>query len=110
MDGTTTRGTWRRWGARLLSLLALAAVLVALALVIGGSLGPGGTSKGDAKPGERREQAQTRGAASYVVQPGDNLSAIAASAGLSEERLQELNPDVDPQALQSGETLRLRAG
>ena len=32
-----------------------------------------------------------------MVQPGDSLSLIAEETGVSLERLQQLNPDIDPQ-------------
>jgi LysM repeat protein len=44
----------------------------------------------------------------YVVQAGDTLGGIAAKTGVSVERLQELNPNVDPQALTSGQRLKLK--
>jgi LysM repeat protein len=44
----------------------------------------------------------------YVVQPGDTLSSIALETGISVAELQAMNPDVDPQALASGERLKLR--
>jgi LysM repeat protein len=44
----------------------------------------------------------------YVVQTGDTLGGIAAKTGVSVERLQELNPNVDPQALTSGQRLKLK--
>lgn len=44
----------------------------------------------------------------YEVQSGDTLSAIAAETGLSMSRIEELNPDIDPQALIEGQKLRLR--
>lgn len=46
--------------------------------------------------------------ARYVVQNGDTLTSISEKTGVSVERLQELNPDIDPQILNSGERLRLR--
>jgi hypothetical protein len=110
MDRTTTNGTWQRWGARWLALLALAAAVIALVVVIGGSLDSGGDDgerRGERQERERREQAQPQGE-TYVVQPGDSLSGIADQANVPEEELLRLNPDVDPQALQPGETLRLR--
>lgn len=111
MDRTTTNGTWQRWGARGLALLALAAAVIALVVVIGGSVGSGGGGdgerRGERRERERREQAQPQGE-TYVVQPGDSLSGIADQANVQEEELLRLNPDVDPQALQPGQTLRLR--
>lgn len=44
----------------------------------------------------------------YVVKAGDTLAAIAQSVGVPVETLQELNPDLDPQALVSGQRIRLR--
>jgi LysM repeat protein len=44
----------------------------------------------------------------YVVQAGDTLGGIAERTGVSVERLQELNPNVDPQALTSGQRLKLK--
>jgi LysM repeat protein len=44
----------------------------------------------------------------YVVQARDTLGGIAEKTGVSIERLQELNPNVDPQALTSGQRLKLK--
>jgi hypothetical protein len=45
---------------------------------------------------------------SYVVQPGDSLTSIAAKTGIPLTRLEELNPAADPNALPAGRRLRLR--
>jgi hypothetical protein len=60
--------------------------------------------RGDRSGGEGQ---RTR-ARSYRVRPGDTLGVIAERTGLSVERLQELNPDLDPQALATGKRLKLR--
>lgn len=57
-------------------------------------------------PADRRE-AQLP-ADVYVVKTGDTLSVIADKTGLSVEKLQELNPDLDPQTLVSGQQIKLR--
>jgi LysM repeat protein len=44
----------------------------------------------------------------YVVQSGDTLGGIAEKTGVTVETLQELNPNVDPQALTSGQRLKLK--
>ena len=44
----------------------------------------------------------------YVVRAGDTLGGIAVKTGVSVEKLQELNPNVDPQALTSGQRLKLK--
>ncbi len=43
----------------------------------------------------------------YVVQAGDTLSTIAAKTGVSLAAIQRLNPGIDPQALQTGQSLKL---
>ena len=58
--------------------------------------------------GNGRNQDQNSPPKFYVVQPGDSLSLIAEKTGVSLERLQQLNPDIDPQLLPSGVKLRLR--
>ena len=41
-------------------------------------------------------------------QGGDTLAGIAEKTGVTVERLQELNPDLDPQALVAGQKIKLR--
>ena len=44
----------------------------------------------------------------YTVKTGDTLGGIAETVGIPITRLQELNPELDPQALVSGQKIRLR--
>jgi len=44
----------------------------------------------------------------YVVKAGDTLAGIAQTTGVPVEMLQELNPNLDPQALVSGQRIRLK--
>ncbi len=44
----------------------------------------------------------------YIVRSGDTLSAISIDTGVSIARIQALNPNVDVQALQPGQRLKLR--
>lgn len=46
--------------------------------------------------------------ATYKVKPGDSFAAIAEKTGVEVNALAELNPDVDPRALQPGQKLKLR--
>jgi LysM repeat protein len=41
------------------------------------------------------------------VQPGDTPASIAQAAGITPDRLLELNPSLDPSSLQPGQTLKL---
>lgn len=53
--------------------------------------------------GEQRPSARF-----YTVKTGDTLAAIAETVGVPVDTLLELNPDLDPQALVSGQKIRLR--
>lgn len=44
----------------------------------------------------------------YKVKPGDSFAAIAEAQGVDVQTLQELNPDIDPRALQPGQKLKLK--
>jgi len=106
--------------ARLLAPLALLAVGAALFMVLSGgsdtgssgSAAPesGRTAKGAsgskaAKARRKRRSARPR---TYTVKPGDTPSGIADRAGITVEKLLDLNPEVDPQSLAAGARLRLR--
>ena len=104
-----------------LRLLAPAAIVVfALALVLvvassstdSGSKGSGDkseksdengdrTSTGDGNEGELPQE-------TYTVKAGDTLEGISDKTGIPIDKLQELNPDLDPQALISGQKIKLR--
>jgi len=44
----------------------------------------------------------------YSVQPGDNLTSIARKTGMPLTALEAMNPNLDPNSLQTGQRLRLR--
>lgn len=44
----------------------------------------------------------------YEVKTGDTLDGIAEKTGVSLERLQKLNPTLDPQSLITGQRIRLQ--
>jgi LysM repeat protein len=58
---------------------------------------------------ERATKPRTKSArvAAYSVRSGDTLAAIADRFGTSVDRLMELNPGIDPQALRVGEPIRV---
>ena len=101
---------------RLLAPVSLVIFGVAFfAIILSSGSGDGGGSassqtaprkaRGGTHAGSSR-QVRTRG--SYTVKTGDTLAGIAARTGVPVERLQELNPELDPQALVSGQKIRLR--
>lgn len=108
----------RRIPGRLLAPLALVAFAVAFFIVVASSGVLGGGSGSDSSSSKTTQQATKRNRAAfrsngkpkrvYVVKSGDSLVGIAEKTGISVDRLQQLNPDVDPQALIAGQRLKLR--
>ena len=103
--------------ARLLAPLALIACVAVVAAIVLGS-GVVGDDDGDttARTSELptatertttadRKQRRRR---TYTIKANDTLSGIAAQTGTTVERLQELNPDLDAQALVAGQKIKLR--
>jgi len=109
----------RRLPARVLALLALVGVSVALFVVVSGATEAGNgagsspatstTEEGTPASGAGDDEAPRQsGRRRYTVRAGDTASGIAEKTGVPVERLLDLNPDVDPQALQTGQRLKLR--
>lgn len=103
--------------ARLLAPLALVAFALAVVLVIVASSGGGGGGGGDtaqsdgSRTGTGTSSTQTTPRpirATYTIKTGDTLGSISEKTGVSVERLQTLNPELDPQALLSGQKIKLR--
>jgi LysM repeat protein len=89
---------------------------VAVLIVIGTSMGGDDSSSGGGSASETATQQTTGSAtspakrqpATYTVKSGDTLGAIAETTGVPVETLQELNPELDPQALIAGQKIQLR--
>jgi len=101
--------------ARYLAPLILVAMLVTTVVVISTSVGGDKEAKrGDSQISaqeKRRKRERRRVRArrtTYEVQPGDTLEVIAIKTKVSREDLVRFNPELDPQALQPGEKLKLR--
>src|SRR3954451_8199028 len=105
--------------AHFLAPLALIAVTVAvLAMVLGSGVTgddsssdngsardlPAATGTTNTSTGKKR----TRIPAAYTIKANDTLSGIAARWGITVEKLEELNPDLDPQGLVAGQKIKLR--
>ena len=98
--------------ARFVAPLALAGAVVAIVLVVKGahprsSSSATSTTTTTTTPVRPHHHHRPRHRF-YVVKPGDVLSAIAQRYGLTTREIQELNPNLDPQALQAGQRVRLR--
>jgi LysM repeat protein len=93
-----------------LAPVALAAVVVAVVVVI--ESGAGSAPRAPARVHlSARLRASTHAPAPkrfYVVQAGDSLSSISVKTGVPIPTLESLNPSVSPNALQTGQRLRVR--
>jgi hypothetical protein len=103
--------------ARLLAPLALIAVAVVVVAIVLGSGVMGDDDGGDTSARTdlptATERTTTSGRqrprrATYTIKTNDTLSGIAAATGTTVERLQELNPELDAEALVAGQKIKLR--
>src|SRR5262245_24599768 len=97
--------------ARILAVAALIAALVLAIVVIGGALGSGSDDSGGKKNGGQAAHSapsKQKVPATYEIQDGDTLIAIAHRTDVPVGRIEALNPQVDPQILRPGEVLKLR--
>jgi LysM repeat protein len=90
-------------GARVAALSALLLASLVLVVAVFGVF-----DEGDATNGSGPTASQTNVPKSYEVRSGDTLSAIAEKTGVEMSRIEQLNPEIDPQALIEGQKLKLR--
>jgi LysM repeat protein len=94
---------------RLAAALALmVAVLVIVVVVAGAMSGDDSTPDQRTQPQTQKEKKQRTKAKTYTVESGDTLTAIAHKTGVPVAEILALNPEVDPQILIAGQTLKLR--
>jgi LysM repeat protein len=116
----------RRSPARFLAPLALIAVLVAFLAIVSGSSEtekPSSTSETTSTSSTKSTTTATKTSTAktkkksakrdasdetYTVQVGDTLGGIADKTGVPLERIEELNPDVDPHTMNAGQEIRLK--
>jgi Tfp pilus assembly protein FimV len=108
----------RRSPARILAPLALVLFTVAVvAIVMSSTAGSDdertnerGSRAGRTAPARERttRTAPRPRGNTYTVKVGDTLGGISEKTGVPVEQLLELNPNLDPQALVSGQKIKLR--
>jgi LysM repeat protein len=98
-----------------LALIAFAAVLAAVVLgsdVVGNGNDTGRAGTSDLPAATERtgtiEKPNRKTPARYTIKANDTLTGIAERTGTTVERLQELNPELDPQGLVAGQKIKLR--
>lgn len=94
-----------RYVAPILLVVAIIGAALIVANHTGGDSSSHSTHVVQHRSGPRGKYAN---ATFYTVQPGDNLTAIAAKTGVPVMALEQLNQSLDPNSLQTGQKLRLR--
>ena len=96
--------------ARVFAVTALAVALVVAIVVIAGALGgeDSSDSSGRHHGAKGHKTHRKHVPVTYEVKSGDTLISIAHEMGVPVARIEELNPEVDPQILIAGEQLKLR--
>jgi len=94
--------------ARIFAVVALAAAIGAVIVVASGGLTDDSGNNDPTSQQQAKKQRPRSQAATYEVKPGDTLTRISHVTGIPVRDLVDLNPEVDPQILIAGETLKLR--
>jgi LysM repeat protein len=96
--------------ARYLAPIALAAIVAGTYVIVHDHLGASATKQATVQTGTQISPVHRRyaRASSYTVQPGDTLTHIASKTGVSLTTLEQLNPSLNPDSLQTGQRIRLR--
>ncbi len=97
--------------ARIFAVAALAVAAVIVIVAIGSSVGGGDSGSGGHEHGGKTAHHGAKKKhvpASYEIQSGDTLISIAHRTGVPVKEIEALNPEIDPQILIAGETLKLR--
>jgi LysM repeat protein len=108
-----------RWLAPLALLASVVAVLAVISANRSSSRDTSTTTSQSTPAGTQTSPTRTtttakqraptgRGRSTYRVQSGDTLLRVAERTGVPVERIRELNPTVDANALRVGQVLRLR--
>jgi LysM repeat protein len=96
--------------ARILAALALVAAAIVVVVAVSAGLDDSDSKNaGRGAQTAKQEEAKPRTKAkTYTVKTGDTLIAISHKTGIPISEIKALNPEVDPQILIAGETLKLR--
>jgi LysM repeat protein len=94
---------------RIAAALALIAAVVVVVIVASAAMN-GSDSNGhhQTKHHAQKEKKPRTKAKTYTVETGDTLTAIAHKTGVPVAEILALNPEVDPQILIAGQTLKLK--
>jgi LysM repeat protein len=94
---------------RIAAALALVAAVLVCVVVASAALNEDSSSNDHRNQHHAQKQKKPRTKAkTYTVESGDTLTAIAHKTGVPVAEILALNPEVDPQILIAGQTLKLK--
>jgi LysM repeat protein len=94
---------------RIAAALALIAAVIVLVVVAATAMnGSEDKSRHRSQPQAQKEKKPRTKAKTYTVETGDTLTAISHKTGVPVAEILALNPEVDPQILIAGQTLKLK--
>lgn len=95
--------------ARIAAIIALLVAVVVLLAIVSSNQGSENSPQ-EARSAEQQQPEKKRRPrrAFYVVKDGDTLLGIAEKTGVDITRLEQLNPEIDPQLLIAGQRIKLR--
>ena len=105
------RSRYTRWAA---PVAFLAAITIGALVVRAGfehgkhNAKPPSTTVAPKTKKKHRHGHKQRGVRTYTIQSGDTLASIATRTGTTVDRLEQLNPGIDPAALHVGEKIRVQ--
>lgn len=96
--------------ARIAAALALLGAVFLVVVIVSTAINSDSSSKhhrssSHSAPKEKKHRTKAK---TYTVESGDTLTAIAHKTGVPVAEILALNPEVDPQILIAGQTLKLR--
>jgi LysM repeat protein len=96
--------------ARIAAVLALvgAVIVIVIAVSTATNSSNSGSSHHKQHQAQKEKKKHRTKAKTYTVETGDTLTAIAHKTGVPVAEILALNPEVDPQILIAGQTLKLK--
>jgi LysM repeat protein len=97
--------------ARILAVIALIGSVIVLIAIVAANVGGGSSGHHEpshAQKAKHQKQVAKKTPATYTIQSEDTLTAIAHETGVPVAKIERLNPEIDPQLLIAGETIKLK--
>jgi LysM repeat protein len=96
--------------ARIVAVLALIGAVIVIVIAVSAAMNSNSSNSSHHKQhqAQKEKKKHRTKAKTYTVETGDTLTAIAHKTGVPVAEILALNPEVDPQILIAGQTLKLK--